>query len=482
MSPKNETAVLAASLLITLGLLGTGAWWIMHRTPGPGQVFNPPGGGGTDTKSSEAASTQISFGEQAITGEVLSASKQQGIEALAQESYDRAVGSLTAALKERRNDPETLIFLNNARIGQRKSYAIAVVAPVKTDLNGALEIFRGVAQAQTEINQAGGINGTLLKVAIANDDNNPETAKRLAAALVKNEQILGVIGHYASDVTLATRPVYTSGELAAISPVSTSVALSTSDNQLAGSNAGSKQYIFRTVPSDYVAARALADYMLTKLQKQNVAVFFNSQSNYSKSLKSEFVSSVLTRGGQVIAEFDLSDPSFSAAKSVEQAVKQNAQVLMLAANTDSLDRALQVVQLNRQRLSLLGGDDVYTPKTLEIGRDAAVDMVLSVPWHIDGDPTSDFPNQSRQLWGGDVNWRTALAYDATQALIAGLRSNPTRAGIQQTLSSADFSTTGASGVIRFLPSGDRNASVQLVKITPGSRSGTGYDFVPVPLQ
>ena len=155
---------------------------------------------------------------------------------------------------------------------------------------------------------------------------------------------------------------------------------------------------------------------------------------------------------------------------------------MLAANTDSLDKALQVVQLNRQRLSLLAGDDVYTPKTLEIGRDAAVDMVLSVPWHINGDPTSDFPNQSRQLWGGDVNWRTALAYDATQALIAGLRGNPTRAGIQRTLSSADFSTTGASGAIRFLPSGDRNASVQLVKITPGSRSGTGYDFVPVPLQ
>jgi hypothetical protein len=29
-------------------------------------------------------------------------------------------------------------------------------------------------------------------------------------------------------------------------------------------------------------------------------------------------------------------------------------------------------------------------------------------------------------------------------------------------------------------SGDRNAPVKLVKIAPSIRSGTGYDFVPIP--
>lgn len=74
-----------------------------------------------------------------------------------------------------------------------------------------------------------------------------------------------------------------------------------------------------------------------------------------------------------------------------------------------------------------------------------------------------------------------LAYDATRAFIAALERNPTRIGIQQALSSPEFSTTGASGTIRFLPSGDRNAPVQLVQIASKnpSRSGTGFDFVPV---
>ena len=152
---------------------------------------------------------------------------------------------------------------------------------------------------------------------------------------------------------------------------------------------------------------------------------------------------------------------------------------MLAANTPTLDKALQVIQINQKKLTLLGGDDVYTSKTLEIGTEQAVGMILAVPWHIDGDLKSDFRQKSRQLWGGDVSWRTALSYDATVALIAALERNPTRFGVQEALTSSDFSATGASGTIRFLASGDRNAPVQLVKIVPGSRSGTGYDFEPV---
>ncbi len=107
-------------------------------------------------------------------------------------------------------------------------------------------------------------------------------------------------------------------------------------------------------------------------------------------------------------------------------------------------------------------------------------MVVAVPWHIEGERNSEFPQKSRQLWGGDVSWRTAMAYDATVALIAALEQNPTRLGVKQALSASNFSAMGASGAIRFLPSGDRNAPVQLVKIVPGNRSSTGYDFEPVP--
>ncbi len=466
MSQKNETTVLVLALLITFGVVGGGLWLFKDNIISQNQSNS----NSQSNNNQESIKDRISFGEKTLmTGEIAPA-KKEGVEAIAAGNFTQAIASLTTAIKQKPNDPEALIFLNNARIGFAKSYTIVTSLPIGNDPNTSLEILRGIAQAQNEINASGGIKGVRLKVGIANDDDNPEISKQIATSLVKNPEVLGVVGPITSDTTLAAGSVYTSGKLVAITPTSTSVKISNFSH-----------YVFRTVPSDFIAARSLANYMVNKLQKKNAAVFFNSQSNYSQSLKSEFVSSVSLEGGQVSNEFDLSQANFSAARSLEQATKQGAEVLMLAASSNNtLDKALQVVQVNDKRLALLGGDDVYMLKTLELGREKAVGMVVAVPWHIDGNLSSGFPQKSRQLWGADVSWRTALSYDATKAFIAAIELNPTREGIQQGITSSNFTATGASGAIRFLASGDRNAPVQLVKIAPGNRSRTGYDFVPLP--
>ncbi len=466
MSKQNETKVLFLTLLTTVAIAATGFWIFKN-------VFSQENSTIKNEAlviSNQPSSVAISSGEKILSPGDASSAKKEGVESLAAGKYDKAVSNLEAALKAKKNDPEALIYLNNARIANNKSYTIAASVPMGSDPNTALEILRGIAQAQKEINTGGGISGTLLKVVIGDDQEKEETAKQVAQSLVKNQQVLGVVGPNSSDITLGTGKIYEAGKLVAITPVSTSVKITKFS-----------PYVFRTVPSDFIAARALSNYMMTKFQKKNVAVFYNSQSNYSQSLKSEFVSAVSLSAGQVVKEFDLSKGDFSASQSIEQATKQGAEVLMLAANTDTLDKALQVVQVNDKKLPLLGGDDVYALKTLEIGREKAEGMVVAGPWHIEANPSSSFPKQSRELWGADVSWRTASAYDATKALIAALQNNPTRSGIQQALSSPDFSAMGASGAIRFLESGDRNAPVQLVKIEAkkSSRSNTGFDFVPL---
>lgn len=467
MSQKNnETLPLILSLLITLGLLMGGLWWFAGRFGTLTGALSPDAG---ETVPSGDPKTRLSTGERLIFPEGASAEKQAAVQAIASRNYAQAIPALETLLKVNRNDPEALIYLNNARIGQQTSYTIAVPVPATTDVNGSLEILRGVAQAQSEINQAGGMNGVPLKVVIANDDNNPAVAQQVARSLVENSSVLGVVGHYSSDVTLAAAQVYQASGLVAISPVSTSVKLS---------NYG--DFIFRSVPSDFVAARSLADHALNRLKRQKAAVFFNSQSGYSQSIKSEFGTALALGGGQVVSEFDLSDPAFSPSRALEQAVQQGATVLALLPNSGQLDRALQVVQINQGRLPLLGGDDVYAPRTLEVGQAAARGMIVAVPWHILSNPQAPFVQSSRQLWGGDVNWRTVTAYDATQALIGGLRRDPSRKGVQQVLRNAAFNVEGATEGVRFLPSGDRNQAVQLVEIQPGRRSGYGYDFVPIP--
>lgn len=475
MSQKNDTLVLLTSLVVTLGLLGGGGFWLFNNW---NQGQNPlgetadsvlndgPGLGATKP------SDRLSGGEKVLLPRDTSPEKEAGVQAFAAGDYGQAVTHFTQALAAQKNDPEALIYLNNARLAaaDQPTYAIAVSMPIGTDENATKEMLRGVAQAQNEINQAGGIQGVGLRVIIGNDDNNTETAKTLAREYGKRSDILAVVGHFGSDVSLAAAPVYQTQELVMVSPTSTSTNLSSVGN-----------YIFRTVPSDRFAGSALVQYQLQRLNRKKTVIFYNGNSDYSRSLKDVFTTDLFAQGGEVVAEFDFSEPGFNPGEAVMAAKERGGEVIFLAPNSSTLDQALQVMQVNEGELPLVAGDSVYQAKTLQIGRRDGLGMVVAVPWHVLGNPDADFPRRSQQLWGGDVSWRTALAYDATQALITALSQNtaPTRQTIQQALSDGGFQAPGAAGPIRFLPSGDRNQSVQLVTVEEGERSSFGYDFVPV---
>jgi len=473
MATKNETPALILSLLVTLALIGGGIWWLTRRL-NLGDVFqstppvsSPAPAGTGNAESGVSGAQRLSGGQQVLFPQEASADKLAATEAIANQNYSEAVGLLEASLQQNRNDPEALIYLNNARIGDNPAYTIAISVPAATASNPALELLRGVAQAQAEVNQAGGINGTPLRVVIASDDDEPRTVETVARTLVDDADVLGVIGHFGSASSLAAAPIYNQGGLPMISPTSTSIQLSNQGN-----------YVFRTVPSDRFTATTLSRYLINDLQQRNAVVFYNGQSDYSLSLKNEFSTALVTDGGQILSEFDVTAPGFDAGTALEQAQQQGAEVIVLTTNTSVLDTALEIIAINRQQLPVLGGDSLYNPKVLQVGGANSEGMVVAVPWVVQNNAQSPFVQEARRLWGGDVNWRTAMAYDAAIALTQALETNPTRTGIDEALRNPGFSVEGATGTIRFLPSGDRNQPMQLVEVALGDRSGYGYDFVP----
>jgi branched-chain amino acid transport system substrate-binding protein len=139
------------------------------------------------------------------------------------------------------------------------------------------------------------------------------------------------------------------------------------------------------------------------------------------------------------------------------------------------------MQANKKRLPLLGNQTMYSFETLQQGSADANGMILSVAWHSGDNVDRVFTQEAQSQWGGNVGWRTAMAYDATKAMVVGLESElkPSRQKLQATLANPDFTFTGATGRVKFLPSGDRNLKGVLVKVESGDRSGTDYDFVPL---
>jgi branched-chain amino acid transport system substrate-binding protein len=468
MAQGKETAALVLSLAITGAIVGGGVWWVMSgsKSSGPGETGSNPAATPSNPAATNRETVAISTGDRLITS-VTTPDKQAAVAAIAQGDFTAAVPRLEASLQTTPNDPEALIYLNNARIGTDASYTVAIAIPAGTNADAAQELLRGAAQAQAEINQAGGVNGTLLKVAIVNDNNDPALASQVAQALVDRPEVLGVVGHFGSDTSEAAAQVYQAAGLVMISPTSTATPLASLGN-----------FIFRTVPNDAATGKALARYQVEQLQTQNTVVFYNSQSDYSNSLKQEFSNELVFENGQIVGEYDLSsgiDPT----QALSEAQQQGAQAIALLPNSETLDPALQVVQANGRRLPILAGDSVYNFTTLETAGANGVGITLAVPWQSQQGNGETFAAAARELWGGDVNWRTAMAYDAVQVFQAALQQNPTRAGVQSAIAAQSFQATGASGAIRFVQSGDRNQAAQLVTIAPGNRSGTGYDFVPL---
>jgi eukaryotic-like serine/threonine-protein kinase len=109
-------------------------------------------------------------------------------------------------------------------------------------------------------------------------------------------------------------------------------------------------------------------------------------------------------------------------------------------------------------------------------------LVTSSSWHPLTSPDRTFADNAQKLWGGSINHRTALAYDAARVLIEAIETQeqPSREGMQKTIASQDFSAEGATGTIQFDAKGDRlNFRPGLVHIVKCQKERLGVTFVPI---
>ncbi|MEG3878660.1 ABC transporter substrate-binding protein [Microcoleus sp. herbarium7] len=418
-------------------------------------------------------SNYISAGDRILFASTATPDKQAGVRAIAAGDFKTAANKLEAALKADRADPESLIYLNNARLGTAEVLKIAAVVPIGDNPSAAAEILRGIAQAQDEAIKA----GVPLKVVIADDGNDENRAKAIARSLIEDINILAVVGHGSSKTSIAVAPIYTESQMAAIAPTSTSIELAAVPRRADGAN-----YFFRTIPSDQFTGTALARYMLNSLKKNTAAVFYNSKSSYSKSLQTAFSTTLILEGGQVVKQVDLSQSDATA-----QLAGIAADVLVLLPDSDTVNSAVEIAKLNQNRMQIIGGDALYNTDLLKQDGASLNGTIISVPWHFADSKNQNFALLARDLWGIDVNWRSAMSYDAVQVLRLGrsigkIAPNSGIGGrvmLAKTLADPDFKVSGATGEVKFLPSGDRNSNVVLLQVVPDTESGTGYDFMPV---
>ncbi|QLE50355.1 ABC transporter substrate-binding protein [Nostoc sp. C057] len=458
---------IAASIIGVIGLVIGGTVVYFFRPGSKSQPVVQPIENSC-TKEEFTLGDRISLGEEILLKPDTNPDKKAGVQAFANSDCKTAIEKFDAYRKTNSTDPEALIYLNNAKARQKVDrLKIAVSVPIGTTQSVAEEILRGAAQAQDEVNNSGSVNGKLLELAIANDNNDPTDAVQIANQFVKDTKILAVVGHNASNASIPAAYVYQKNGLVMISPTSFAQNLSNTGN-----------YIFRTVPNVSLMADSLSRYAIKTMKKNNILICVDFKAVDNQSFKEELLTKITAAGGKInTTNCDVSSSNFNPSAVISQAINSKADGLVLGLYIDQIKKGLAVAEANKGQLALFSSPTLYTIETLEVGKANINGMVLAAPWHPAAFPDNPFLKNSQKLWRGRVNWRTATAYDATKAIIASLQQNSTREGLQQVLHSPSFSVDGATGKIQFAQSGDRiNNDIFLVKVQqiPGTDK---YEFV-----
>ena len=421
-----------------------------------------------------ADNSRISRGNSTFFPEINNIPRDKGIQAFQQGNYPEATKFFEQAKKANRYDPEVLIYYNNSLASQQGSpFTLAVVVSLDKNKTTPVEVLRGVAQAQDQFNQKQqkkGLNDRLLEIVIANDSNK-EKAKEVAQELTKDSSILGVIGHNSSDATRAAIPEYEKAKLAVISSTSTSIFLN-------------NPVFFRAVNSDESTGKTLAEYTYKTLKK--AVIFANPNSPYSNSIREVFTNQFEKLGGEVVRKplIDLTASTFDPEKEVAKSVYANnakAGAALLFPDTRStniaINTAKEITERNktlktenppRPELKMLAGDTLYTNETLTSGGNNVEGLIIAVPWFRETLQAKSFAQKSARKWGGDISWRTAISFDATQALIKTLSNNATRDTVLRGLENVSLTASETSGYpLKFTPEREREGQSILVQIKQG---------------
>ena len=328
--------------------------------------------------------------------------------------------NITSDTPLKKNDPEALIYLNNAiaeESGSSNYITIAVSVPIveKPDhlMGISQEILRGVAMVQNEVNQGNEnarlANGKFLKVLIAKDDNAADDKRDVVQAIannfVANDKILAVVGHNSTKASMAAADIYNKGELKEMTDDKAKEVIQEFKNK--------KAKALFLIPSiatiEQAGMIAKANYNLDKLPLIANSAMYTDTTIKSKSKKDD------------------------------DGVKDMVLVTIWHPN------------INESATSFA-----------KTGKNKEVKF-----WE-----------------GGDVNWRTATSYDAMKVIVEGLRKpSPSRKSLLGFVASKEriktitgIEGTGENDTISFESKGARNAKVKLIiiKIDGGSFK---FDFL-----
>lgn len=273
------------------------------------------------------------------------------------------------------------------------------------------DVKRGLELALTEINDAGGLDGTPITLTFRDDETNPDKGVQVVHELIDQVGAKVIIGAVSSRVTLAIGPICQEKGVVMLSPTASAPEIS----ELG-------EFVYRNYPSDIVEATAMADFA-RDLGLENVAVFAVND-EYGRGHKDVFTAKYPSTYRKIVGSFDFEENQIEAFQGMVDEIKdQDLDGIYAIGYLDDVAELLKVVRGEGLGAVVLTSSSV-TNDLVKLAGEASEDLVFPRPTTFD--PNSDDPSVKkfvdayRSRFGEEPEAFAAYGYDALKIIYAAM--------------------------------------------------------------
>lgn len=332
---------------------------------------------------------------------------------------------------------------------------------------------RGVELAIAQANERADVQAAGIRfVGVPGDDRGDAGAGvAIATELASHPNLLGVVGHLNSEVSIPASAIYAEKRIVMISPASTDPLLTQQGLPT----------VFRVCGTDTIQGPALADFATTSLGYQRAYVVDDS-TPYGEALASEFAERFDANGGKIVGRAKTSDQESDFGALAARIAGYGPDVICYGGMYTAGSLLTKQVKDAGVRAPLMGGDGLYDEKYIERAGAARAEGDYCVTGDL---PPDRLPNGvafkaafAKRFPVASIEAYDAYGYDAANVLIDavveaakadrdGLMSPDGRDVIVRNVSGTD--TMGATGKLAFDFKGDATTSAFTLHVV---RSGS----------
>ena len=271
-------------------------------------------------------------------------------------------------------------------------------------------MLRGIEMAAAEINAAGGVMGRPVKIVPVNDEWSLEKGRRVAEQLADRADVVAVIGHTTSAISIPTSVIYQYAGVLMLSPEATSPKLTSQGYRL----------VFRTIPSDTSIGAEMARYAHQRGYR-NVGIYY-LQDEYGRGIANAFEHQAAELGIHIFDRHSYENTAGEGtfAEHFDMWVRNfSFDAVFVAGLHPQASLVIKQARKSGIRVPILCGESMDTDDVLSVAGKAAEGTVIAATFN-DRNPVPEVQrfreDYLRRYGTGYIDSAAANGYDAVKVL------------------------------------------------------------------